>query len=180
MDNPVRMVLAGATCLGAIGLGAFLMIAEDTHAATFPHNMMLINVETRKCLTIAGGTSTENNVVAVQFTCDTHASRRWRIIDAGGSFQIRNLHTGKCLTIAGGVSEENNVRALQFDCDDHPSRRWQIRRVGDVFKIVNAQTRKCLTIAGGVSRENNVEALQFTCDSHPSRTWQLKSAVIID
>jgi endonuclease/exonuclease/phosphatase family metal-dependent hydrolase len=38
----------------------------------------LTNVQTGKCLTIAGGVSTENNIEAVQFTCDSHPSRTWR------------------------------------------------------------------------------------------------------
>src|SRR4029453_7304950 len=84
------------------------------------------NVQTGKCLTIAGGVSTENNVTALQFNCDDHPSRRWRINKVGGVFQIKNVQTGKCLTIAGGVSTANNVEALQFNCDSHPSRTWQI------------------------------------------------------
>jgi cytolethal distending toxin subunit A len=38
--------------------------------------VMLINVQTAKCLTIAGGVSTENNVEALQFDCDSDPSRR--------------------------------------------------------------------------------------------------------
>jgi cytolethal distending toxin subunit A len=37
------------------------------------------NVQTGKCLTIAGGVSTENNVTALQFECDSHPSRRWTL-----------------------------------------------------------------------------------------------------
>jgi hypothetical protein len=37
------------------------------------------NVQTNKCLTIAGGESTNNNVRALQFNCDTDLSRRWTI-----------------------------------------------------------------------------------------------------
>jgi cytolethal distending toxin subunit A len=36
-------------------------------------------VQTNKCLTIAGGVSTDNNVGALQFNCDTDLSRRWTI-----------------------------------------------------------------------------------------------------
>jgi hypothetical protein len=86
-------------------------------------------VQTSKCLTIAGGVSTENNVTALQFDCDNDPSRRWRIIDVtgGGVYQIRNVQTNKCLTIAGGVSTANNVDAVQFNCDEDPSRRWTLR-----------------------------------------------------
>ena len=138
----------------------------------------LINVQTGKCLTIAGGVSTDNNVKAVQFTCDSHPSRTWKINNVGGVFQIQNVQTGKCLTIAGGVSTDNNVEAVQFTCDSHPSRTWKMNDVGGVFQIQNVQTGKCLTIAGGVSTDNNVVAVQFTCDSHPSRTWSLQAETI--
>jgi cytolethal distending toxin subunit A len=87
------------------------------------------NVQTGKCLTIAGGVSTDNNVIALQFNCDSDPSRTWRINDVTGSglHQIRNVQTDKCLTIAGGVSTDNNVQALQFNCDSDPSRTWTIR-----------------------------------------------------
>src|SRR5262245_34865896 len=169
----VRHLLA----LGLLGSGLLLATALPVAAAD---PVMLINSQTSKCLTIAGGVSTANNVEALQFTCDTHPSRRWRLIRFGNEFKIRNLQTGKCLTIAGGVSTENNVTALQFNCDDHPSRRWFINRVGNAFQIKNVQTGKCLTIPGGVSTANNVTALQFNCDSHPSRRWQVRSSVIFD
>ena len=94
------------------------------------NELMLVNVKTGKCLTIAGGVSTQNNVDAVQFDCDSDPSRRWTLSEATGAdvYQIKNVQTGKCLTIAGGVSTDNNVTALQFDCDSHPSRSWRINR----------------------------------------------------
>ena len=41
------------------------------------------NVQTNKCLTIAGGVSTDNNVTALQFNSDTNLSRRWTIRSNG-------------------------------------------------------------------------------------------------
>jgi hypothetical protein len=37
------------------------------------------NAKTHKCLTIAGGTSPQNNLEAVQFDCDSDVSRIWRL-----------------------------------------------------------------------------------------------------
>jgi cytolethal distending toxin subunit A len=157
---------------GLLASGLLLAVAPPYVSLAATNQRMLINVETGKCLTIAGGTSTANNLTSVQFDCDSHPSRRWRINDVGGAFQIQNVQTGKCLTIAGGTSTANNVEAVQFDCDSHPSRTWRINDVGGAFQIQNVQTGKCLTIAGGTSTANNVEAVQFDCDSHPSRTWK--------
>jgi cytolethal distending toxin subunit A len=50
---------------------------------------LLENVRSQKCLTIAGGASTENGV-AVQYTCDDEKSRRWSLrLVAGATLQDR-------------------------------------------------------------------------------------------
>jgi cytolethal distending toxin subunit A len=140
--------------------------------------LMLVNAKTSKCLTIAGGVSTENNVGALQFDCDEDPSRTWRLseVTGNGVYEIKNVQTSKCLTIAGGVSTENNVPALQFECDGDLSRTWRITDVtgSGLYQIKNVQTAKCLTIAGGVSTENNVPALQFNCDGDLSRHWRIR------
>jgi cytolethal distending toxin subunit A len=87
---------------------------------------LMINGKTGKCLTIAGGTSPENNLTAVQFDCDGDLSCSWHFNPAGDAFQVQNAKTGKCLTIAGGTSPENNLEAVHFDCDSDPSRTWRI------------------------------------------------------
>ena len=159
-------------------LGLFYGAGAVTYADTVANELMLVNAKTGKCLTIAGGVSTNNNVDAVQFDCDSDPSRTWRISDATGNgvYQIKNVQTNKCLTIAGGVSTDNNVTVLQFDCDSDPSRTWRISDVtgSGVYQIRNVQTNKCLTIAGGVSTDNNVRSVQFTCDTDLSRRWTIR------
>lgn len=155
---------------------AMTCLSGTTDAAPVGQDIMLINAKTGKCLTIAGGTVSDNNIPAVQFDCDADPSRRWRLNEtSSGRFQIRNLKTGKCLTIAGGVSTDNNVTALQFDCDNDPSRTWSLSDVSGSFQIRNVQTGKCLTIAGGTLANNNIEAVQFNCDDDTSRRWTIRT-----
>jgi len=168
--------IAWAAVLAVTFTGA---LPQRARADQIANELMLVNIKTGKCLTIAGGVSTDNNVTALQFDCDNDPSRRWTLkkMAAGDDiYQIKNVQTGKCLTIAGGVSTDNNVTALQFDCDSDPSRTWRISDVtgSGVYQIRNVQTNKCLTIAGGVSTDNNVTALQFDCDSDPSRRWTIR------
>ena len=168
---PAALVASGGFALGLV------CAAGTTYADPVANEVMLVNAKSGKCLTIAGGVSTDNNVDSVQFSCDGDPSRRWRLNQTGATiYQIKNVQTGKCLTIAGGVSSDNNVKALQFDCDNHPSRTWRINDVtgSGVNQIRNVQTGKCLTIAGGVSTENNVVAVQFDCDTDPSRRWTIR------
>ena len=173
---------AGLGASGVFILGLFYAAGAVTYGQRGQpitnQRVMLINAQTGKCLTIAGGRSTDNNVRALQFDCDGDPSRSWSINATGGDvYQISNVQTGKCLTIAGGRSTDNNVEALQFNCDSDPSRTWRITATGgDVYQISNVQTGKCLTIAGGRSTDNNVTALQFDCDSDPSRTWRIRPA----
>jgi cytolethal distending toxin subunit A len=170
---------AGLVTSGVFTLGLFCAAGAVTYGQPITdQRVTLINTQTGKCLTIAGGRSTDNNVEALQFNCDGDPSRSWTIHAGGdGAYQIRNVQTRKCLTIAGGRSTDNNVEALQFDCDSDPSRTWRITATGsDAYQISNVQTGKCLTIAGGRSTNNNVEALQFDCDNDPSRTWRIRAA----
>ncbi len=53
--------------------------AGPARGAPLSAELMLVNVQTGKCLTIAGGVSTANNVIGVQFDCDSHPSRRWTL-----------------------------------------------------------------------------------------------------
>ena len=176
------MTLFHRTPAGLVASGVFVFGLFCSGAATYgqpaaTRRVMLVNAQTGKCLTIAGGRSTDNNVTALQFDCDNDPSRSWSMTATGGGvYQIRNVQTGKCLTIAGGRSTDNNVTALQFNCDSDPSRTWRITATGSVYQIRNVQTGKCLTIAGGRSTDNNVTALQFNCDSDPSRTWRIRPA----
>ncbi|MFJ3159206.1 RICIN domain-containing protein [Streptomyces kanasensis] len=173
---PTGLAVAGVLVLPA---PAVAQPAPDSAARLAGNGaVQMIDVQTRKCATVAGGTSTENNVELVQFTCDTHPSRRWRLANwNGNSYQLVNVGTRKCMTVAGGVSRENNVQLVQFTCDTHPSRRWRVVNWnGSSYQVVNAGTRKCATVAGGTSTENNVRLVQFTCDTHPSRRWTLRIA----
>jgi cytolethal distending toxin subunit A len=173
-----RRIPAGLVASGVLIFGLFYASAVTYGQTITSQRVILINTQTGKCLTIAGGRSTDNNVTALQFDCDGDLSRSWSI-DATGSgvYQISNVQTRKCLTIAGGRSTDNNVEALQFNCDSDPSRTWRITATGGgVYQISNVQTGKCLTIAGGRSTDNNVTALQFNCDNDPSRTWRIRPA----
>jgi hypothetical protein len=127
-----RRTPAGLIASGVFILGLFYSAGAVTYAQPITNQrVMLINAQTGKCLTIAGGRSTDNNVTALQFDCDGDPSRTWRINGTGGGiYQISNVQTGKCLTIAGGRSTDDNVTALQFDCDGDPSRTWRIRPAG--------------------------------------------------
>ena len=70
---------AGLVASGVFILGLFCASGVATHAAPVNNPVMLINLKTGKCLTIAGGVSTDNNVDTVQFDCDSDQSRRWTI-----------------------------------------------------------------------------------------------------
>ena len=126
--HTTRGILA-ITCATALAVAFTSALPQPAGAAQIANELMLVNAKTGKCLTIAGGVSTDNNVPALQFNCDSDPSRRWTFneMTGGNIYQIRNVQTNKCLTIAGGVSTDNNVPALQFNCDSDPSRSWTIR-----------------------------------------------------
>src|SRR5688500_5535999 len=71
---------ARASFLASTALVLGLMCApRPTYAEPVANQVMLVNAKTGKCLTIAGGVSTANNVESVQFDCDDDPSRRWML-----------------------------------------------------------------------------------------------------
>ena len=71
---------AGLVASGVFMLGLFCVGgAAVTQATPVLNEVMLVNGKTGKCLTIAGGVSTDNNVQALQFDCDSDPSRTWTI-----------------------------------------------------------------------------------------------------
>ena len=93
----------GLLTLGLLAAAGGFVSHTGASAAAAGEELMLVNVKTGKCLTIAGGVSTDNNVQAVQFDCDSDPSRRWILTPGSGAdvYQVRNVQTTKCLTIAG-------------------------------------------------------------------------------
>ena len=93
--------ILSVACAAAIAVAVTGALTQPARADQTADELMLVNAKTGKCLTIAGGVSTENNVTALQFNCDSHPSRTWVLKEmAGGNvYQIRNVQTGKCLTI---------------------------------------------------------------------------------
>jgi cytolethal distending toxin subunit A len=67
---------------GLLTLGLLAAAGEFvSHASTSAagEELMLVNVRTGKCLTIAGGVGADNNVSALRFDCDDDSSRRWML-----------------------------------------------------------------------------------------------------
>jgi hypothetical protein len=67
------------------------------YAARLSRPVEIVNANSGLCLTIAGG-DTAQNATAVQYTCDTDPSRRWRAIRGNnGSYQLVNVNSGLAL-----------------------------------------------------------------------------------
>jgi cytolethal distending toxin subunit A len=140
----------------------------------------VINVNSGKCLTVAGGGGADNAIV-VQRSCGKDLSSRWRFVPevtvGSVSFLVVNVRSDKCLTVRADGT------AVQRGCDGDRARRWHLQRRPGVPPTVtttdalleNAETRRCLTIAGGGVAENAV-AVQGDCDSERSRRWTVRLA----
>jgi cytolethal distending toxin subunit A len=172
LGDPDAPYTIGLTATLALGL---TVLSAPAHA-TADSEIILINRLTGKCVTVAGGTSTENNVGLVQYECDKHPSRRWTLDMPFGTTQywLRNVQTGKCATVAGGELDWNNLDLVQYNCDYNMSRTWAFwPDASGAYQIRNQKTLKCMTLAGGTSTENNVGLVQYDCDSHRSRQWYM-------
>ncbi|MFF4101082.1 RICIN domain-containing protein [Streptomyces sp. NPDC001903] len=85
----IRRLLNATTVLA--GAGVLLLpvpatgqaVTRDGPAVISEGFYQLVNAQTGKCATVAGGTTTDNNHPLVQFDCDSHPSRRWTLRRVG-------------------------------------------------------------------------------------------------
>ena len=127
-------------------------------------DFQVINVASRRCLTVAGAATTDNATL-VQAPCATAPAYRWRFRPASfaGAFQILNVRSNRCLSTSA------DVRAVQYRCDDHAARHWRlVDSVGDTANVRSLHSGRCLTIArSGV-------AVQSGCDDGAARRWTVR------
>jgi hypothetical protein len=74
-NQTMRRILSIA-CATALAVAFTGALPQPARADPIAYELMLVNAKTGKCLTNAGGVSTDNNVTALQFNCDTDLSRR--------------------------------------------------------------------------------------------------------
>jgi cytolethal distending toxin subunit A len=152
--------LVGALVL-AVAVPAPVGPARAAPEIPFLRGFQLSNVQSGKCLTVAGN-------AAVQSTCREQGSHLWRLalVSLTGLFQVQNVRTGQCLAVTGGRG-----RVVQARCDDDASRRWRLGdEDGKGFLIRSAVSGRCLTVAGG-GRAENAAAVLSTCGPARSRRW---------
>lgn len=142
----------------------------------FPYStlpMQIVNVNSGKCLDVAGA-GTGDNVNVQQFDCIDVANEEWWILPVATTrYQIRSGHVGRCLNPAGG-SSANNTNVQQFSCAGAPeAEHWEFFGLPDgSFEIRAAGTAQCLDIAGGAT-ENGANAQIFECIGVRNKQWRL-------
>lgn len=123
------------------------------------------------CIAIAGSSSA-NNARAVQYSCDGHATRVWRLVPSrfANRYYLQNK-VDKCLSPAGG-SRALRVRIVQFTCDSNVARLWIYEDEDDDgwFTLRNAHSSLCLSTDGD-SLALNGKLVQYRCDGNWSRYW---------
>ena len=140
---------------GLVASGVFVLGLFYAAGAASAGGLMFINAKTNKCLTIAGGLSTANNVEAVQFDCDSDPVAQL----------VPDLHRAPGRHLLYQERADQQVPDYRRGPEHRQQRRSRAIRLrqrslahlvpdqhgppGDIFYIKNVQTNKCLTIAGG-------------------------------
>jgi hypothetical protein len=81
--NAKKTAMLAAALLALSGSAVAQAATSSTAALQREVTYQLVDVQTGKCATVAGGRSTANNVRLVQYSCDTDPSRSWSLRVAG-------------------------------------------------------------------------------------------------
>lgn len=159
--------LARTVLVGVAGVALAAAITPSAAAATYYN---LVNYESGKCMSVAGGGSTANGAKIVQWTCNDKGEQLWyRVGD-----QLKNRESGKCLSAPGGGSSENGAQLVQWTCNGSSEQKWN---PSDGF-LINHKNGKVASVAGGGSSENGAKIVQWTATGKPEQGWVFDARVI--
>jgi hypothetical protein len=157
-------VLTLGSVAAFVGPGAAQALGQDA----YEH---VSNARSVWCIAIAGGSSA-NNAKAVQYACDGHATRVWRLVPSrfANQYYLQNK-VDKCLSPAGG-SRALRARIVQFTCDSDVARLWSYEDEDNDgwFRLRNSHSSLCLSTDGD-SLALNGKLIQYSCDDNWSRYW---------
>ena len=162
MISLARTVLAGVA-----GVAIAAAVTPPASAATYYN---LVNQNSGKCMSVAGGGSTANGAKIVQWTCNDHGEQLWyRVGD-----QLKNRKSGKCLSVSGGGSPDNGAELVQWSCNGSFEQMW---KPSDGYLICH-KNGKVASVSGGGSTANSAKIVQWTAHGHADQLWRFDARVI--
>lgn len=150
----------------SVSLGALTAITLSTGVASAKPQIYapITNVKSGKCLSLANGGSTANNVSAILYTCISGAAEQsW---EPQGTAYV-NRKSGKCLSLADGGSTANGTKAIQYTCNGGAEQSWFLN---DGQLLSGKNVNKCLSTPGGATGDNT-NAVIYDCNGAPEQQW---------
>jgi serine protease AprX len=145
---------------------------DDIHLAkaTFGGLVTLTSVNSKKCLEVTNGSSTDG-ALTQQWSCNNSARQKWRIETvASGGYEVVSLSSGKCLDVSD-VSTNDGASIQQWSCANGNNQRWRIEPMdNNAFRLVALHSNKCLDVSG-VSTADGAAIHQWGCHDGNNQKW---------
>ncbi len=139
-----------------------------------PHTQIR-NVQTDKCLMIAGGTLSDNNVESVQFDCDDDTSRRW-IIKTVSAAPSQSQPSGGTPPAPAYRTSEWSAWSRTAGVEYRYRWGWNpqhSREIDAVFQIRNSQNRVWHGAARSLDCSRNALSRDTHVDLQPNETREV-------
>ncbi|MEU9919014.1 RICIN domain-containing protein [Streptomyces sp. NPDC051001] len=144
-------------------------VAIDTAAGTVKgvgggpyYNLVARN--SGKCVDISEASSNDS-VVALQYTCTGGLNQQWRMKDASSGYvSLITQHSGKCLEVGGSFTADG-AAVKQYPCNGGSNQQWQFQDQGSgYYRLMARHSGKCLDVSGA-STANSAKLIQYACGS---------------
>ncbi|MEJ8672952.1 RICIN domain-containing protein [Streptomyces sp. MS1.AVA.1] len=124
----------------------------------------LVARHSAKCVDISENSSNDS-VLALQYTCTGGLNQQWRLKDAGNGYvNVIAQHSGKCLEV-GGAYLNDGAAVKQYRCTNGANQQWQFQDQGNShYRLVARHSGKCLDVTNA-STANGARLTQYTCGS---------------
>jgi hypothetical protein len=161
----ISRAVIGTVAAFALTIPMLVGIASPAQAAEFNQ---FVEVHSGKCMTVAGGSQSDNANVT-ESTCLGFGYQRFRLQSAGdGYFLIVAAHSSKCMGVDGGGAG-NGIDVIQFACHGLFNQQWQrVVLSNGHSRFIARHSGRCLEVAG-----NTNDIQQWGCSSNRKQEWRL-------
>jgi hypothetical protein len=130
-----------------------------------------LNLPNNMCVDVSEA-STANDAPVLQYTCNGGGNQKWRLVAAGGHYQIVSANSGKCLNVSKS-STANGALITQYSCGTQSNFLWDVVPVGNGYShLVGVGSRRCIDVRGDGYSTPGVQLEIWDCNNGDNQKFK--------
>jgi hypothetical protein len=136
--------------------------------------VVTVNAAVNQCLEVVPDGAARNEGGVSVAPCQGTPHQRWRLVAAGGAFQLASVSAGRCLDVKESRQDEGAL-VRPSKCAATDSQLFSLTPSAPDTQLVAKHSGKCVAVAPGTARGDAL--IQVTCARDAAQTWRVQRSI---